>query len=375
MRIALLLLTVLMVLVTQAPDRQSAQAVVTPEQASYAIAPGTETIISIFLQDASNVYGIDVQASFDPALVEVIDADAASEGIQVEPGQFPRPDFIAVNNVEPQAGTLRYVVTQINPTPPANGSGLLFTVRLRGKGVAGQGSFVIENVEMSDRNGNLLPVSGGSAALVISGSSEAASPAAATGVAIAPTSAAPAQPTATSLPTIPNTSATAVPTQPVVTASATEESTVGSGMTPIATLAQEQTVPPPATTAAPGTADVEQQPADQKPNETAQPELAVADAGAEVDSAAGSASTPMPSAIEEPEDRIVANSVATSEPEPQPDIAVIGDSQAMTQPPEIQSVVATDVASERKLTWPIAIGIVAVLAIVAAILLIARRSY
>lgn len=169
------------------PPGQVAPAVVTPDQDSYTIAAGAATTVTIRLEDATNVYGVDVRASFDPALVEVVDVDATTEGVQIEPGQFPKPDFVAVNRVDPQAGTLRYVITQVNPTPPASGDGIIFSVRLRGLGVAGAGEFRIELVEMSDRNGQLLPVEIRSATLDVMGSDAGQAEAAPTGVAVAPT--------------------------------------------------------------------------------------------------------------------------------------------------------------------------------------------
>lgn len=188
MRLKLFLLISLLALPQLAPVGQMAPADVAPEQDSYAIAPGGATAIMIRLENATNVYGVDVRASFDPALVEVVDADATADGIQVEPGRFPHPDFVAVNRVYSQAGTIRYVLTQVNPTPPANGGGVLFTVRLRGLGVAGIGELRIDQVEMSDRNGQLLPVQWQSAALEVQGSPVTDQEAEPTGVAIVPTS-------------------------------------------------------------------------------------------------------------------------------------------------------------------------------------------
>ncbi len=170
------------------PARQAAAATVTPELPAYTIAPDVITTVIVRLEDATNVYGIDIRAAFDPALVEVVDADVAADGIQMEPGQFPQPDFVALNRVDPQAGTLRYVVTQVNPTPPANGDGVVFAVRLRGLGVTGAGEFRIDLVEMSDRDGQLLPVQWGAAALEVQGSPGLDQEAEPTGVALAPTS-------------------------------------------------------------------------------------------------------------------------------------------------------------------------------------------
>ncbi len=187
------LITILAVL-QLLPAAQLLPAEVRPEQDSYTIAAGAETTIVVRLENATGVYGIDVRAAFDPALLEVVDADATAAGVQVEPGSFPQPDFVAANTVDPAAGTIRYVVTQLNPTPPATGDGVLFIVRLRGRGASGAAEFRIEQVEMSDRDGQLLPVNGLAATVEVAGSVLTGAGATPTGVALAPTTAA-AKPT------------------------------------------------------------------------------------------------------------------------------------------------------------------------------------
>ena len=76
-------------------------------------------------------------------LVEVVDADPAREGVQFTPGTFPQPDFVARNVADNEAGTLRYVITQVHPTEPASGDGVLFTVQFRAQADSGEGTFTL----------------------------------------------------------------------------------------------------------------------------------------------------------------------------------------------------------------------------------------
>ena len=121
------------------------------------LSPGQLVTLHIMLENASDVYGIDLRASFDPALVEIMDADPAQDGIQMIPGTFVKPDFVVRNAVENGTGSLRYVVTQVNPTPPATGSGILVSLQARGK-AAGKSELKIESVQMADRRGQALAV-------------------------------------------------------------------------------------------------------------------------------------------------------------------------------------------------------------------------
>jgi len=137
---------------------QEQPAVVRSDRAVIELAPGQTTTVSVVLTEAREVYGIDVRAAFDPQLVEVVDADPAREGVQFTPGTFPQPDFLVRNEADNQAGTLRYAITQVNPTEPANGTGVIFTLQLRARADSGTGSFAVTTVEMSDRDGILLAV-------------------------------------------------------------------------------------------------------------------------------------------------------------------------------------------------------------------------
>ncbi|MBP6786060.1 MAG: hypothetical protein KA170_00625 [Candidatus Promineofilum sp.] len=174
-------------------------ATIGPDPAALELTPGQVQTVEIVLENAQQVYGIDVRVSFDPARVEIIDADPAKQGTQLVPGAFPSPDFVALNTADNTAGTLRYVVTQVNPTPPATGSGIVFSFQLRARS-AGQSDLALTLVEMSDRDGMLLAVTPASATIAVVGSG----PAAPTGI-VLPTAEPPgsALPTASDLPTTP----------------------------------------------------------------------------------------------------------------------------------------------------------------------------
>lgn len=187
------------------------------------IAGQTQTI-TIVIQDAAEVYGIDVRASFDPALVEVVDANPARDGVQMTTGVFPQPDFVALNAADNAAGALRYVVTQVNPTPPATGGGVVFTFQMRGR-ANGVSPLRVDLVEMANRSGELLPVTTTDGAITVTGGQ----PPAPTGIALTM----PAEsvlPATTVAPTptiaaVAPAATEAAATRPTIAAAATSEST------------------------------------------------------------------------------------------------------------------------------------------------------
>lgn len=146
---------------------QGDTAVVRPEPPILNIGQGQVETVHIILENAHDVYGIDVRASFDPAVVEVVDADPARDGIQLIPGTFVQPDFLVRNVADNQAGTLMYVTTQVNPTPPANGTGVVFSVQFRGKVLGKQSELKIDSVAIADRRGVKLSVQPQSGVLAV----------------------------------------------------------------------------------------------------------------------------------------------------------------------------------------------------------------
>ncbi len=81
------------------------------------------------------MYGIEVKIRFNPAVVEVLDSDTQRPGVQLAPGEFPNPatGFVAVNKVNSEAGEAHYTISELNPAPPASGSGVVVRVTFRGR--------------------------------------------------------------------------------------------------------------------------------------------------------------------------------------------------------------------------------------------------
>lgn len=136
---------------------QGQTATVRTDPAVLEFGQGEVAVVSIVLAGVRDAYGIDVRAAFDPQLVEVVDADPGSEGVQMAPGSFLKPDFVARNTADNAAGSLRYAATQVNPTGPATGTGVVLAIQLRARS-PGETSLALGPVELADRQGQLIPV-------------------------------------------------------------------------------------------------------------------------------------------------------------------------------------------------------------------------
>ncbi len=110
--------------------------------------------------DVSGLYGAELRLSFNPDVLQVVDADEVISGTQITLGQFPYPDFVAKNEADNTAGTVWYAVTQLAPREPVSGSGTMATVRFRAK-AAGAGNVRISFAQLAGPDGLEIPVSVG----------------------------------------------------------------------------------------------------------------------------------------------------------------------------------------------------------------------
>lgn len=115
-----------------------------------------ETQLQVWVNDVVGLYGVDIQLSFAPDVLEVVDSDTVASGIQVENGSFLKPGLIVINNADNSQGTIRYAMTQLNPTAPASGSGLLFVVHLRARSEQSAAPVAFVRKDLADRNGGTI---------------------------------------------------------------------------------------------------------------------------------------------------------------------------------------------------------------------------
>jgi hypothetical protein len=145
----------------------SQDATVRPDPLVSAAPLGGQVVVNIYVQDVQNLYGADIRLGFDPAVLEVQDANPSASGVQILPlDGFLKPDFVvrnkACNAVDPGdpecsvAGVIRYALTQVNPSVPASGSGALAAVTFK-RLSPDVTTLKILTHELSDRYGVTIP--------------------------------------------------------------------------------------------------------------------------------------------------------------------------------------------------------------------------
>jgi hypothetical protein len=113
--------------------------------------------VDIYVENVVDLYAADVRLSFDTTIAQIVDADPVASDIQILIlDDFLSPDFVLRKNGDNVAGTIWYAASQVNPSPPATGSGPLARITFEAQQA---GSFVmpITYHELSTGSGFQIP--------------------------------------------------------------------------------------------------------------------------------------------------------------------------------------------------------------------------
>jgi len=112
--------------------------------------------VAIHIENATRLYGAEIHLAFDPTRLEVQDADPDTEGVQIQAGDFPSPDFVVQNQADNARGTIDYAATQLAPREAVDGSGVLATVTVKGKD-KGTSSLTFVGAKLANPDGQEIP--------------------------------------------------------------------------------------------------------------------------------------------------------------------------------------------------------------------------
>ena len=187
------LLLALALLSTPTPQALAADPVVKIVPATSTIQVGETVVVSVTVENVSNLFGAEFHLSFDASILEVVDADSGTGGVQISMGDFLAPDFVAQNLADNATGTIDFAISQMAPHAAVSGSGTLATITFKGK-AAGTASVSFTSVLLADAGGGQIPSSSQNATVTVT-SGATATP--------SPTTPAPTTPAPTASPTTP----------------------------------------------------------------------------------------------------------------------------------------------------------------------------
>lgn len=123
------------------------------------VGAGQNDAVEVRVENVQDLYGLDIRLRFDPSVVEVVDEDPATEGVQVRPGDLLHPDLIVRNVADNAEGTIWFALTQLNPSEAVSGSGTAFVVTFRGKRAGFGSPLSITYQKMASREGAVISAS------------------------------------------------------------------------------------------------------------------------------------------------------------------------------------------------------------------------
>lgn len=121
---------------------------------------GSSKTITVQVESLANLYAVKLRATYTPTLpVMVIDAWSGAPGLQVAPGSIFSnvPVTIIQNTVDPQTGVIEFEVSRQVPAPTFTGSGSLISLALH-RSATGPVALTLDSIELTDPNGQILPV-------------------------------------------------------------------------------------------------------------------------------------------------------------------------------------------------------------------------
>lgn len=139
-------LTSLLLAALPAHAEGTTQVRVTPAETQVTV--GQTTQMAVEVADVQGLYGFDITLQFDPNAVQVIDSTL---------GSFMDSGFVVVNQVDDAAGTLHFAMTQVSPSEPKNGSGILIVFHLTGKGAGTASALNITKADLATSDAALIP--------------------------------------------------------------------------------------------------------------------------------------------------------------------------------------------------------------------------
>jgi hypothetical protein len=118
----------------------------------------THTVV-VEIENAANVYGVEVHLFFDPSQLQVVDSDQEKGGVQMVQGNFLDTDqgFPIVNKSDNETGEMTYALVLLAPAEPATGNGTLFSFDVMSVG-EGESELTLTEVLIASPQGEPLPV-------------------------------------------------------------------------------------------------------------------------------------------------------------------------------------------------------------------------
>ena len=155
-----------------APTRAQGEAVIRLQPATAQLSVGGTFPIQVVVENVNDLSSALVNLDYDPSVLEVVDADPSTEGVQIELGPFLSPDYVDLNQANLDLGYIDFQFGQDPLTPAAEGSGVIATITFRGR-AAGTSPITFSDLFLTDTTGFGIMATEQGGQIVVSGAAPA----------------------------------------------------------------------------------------------------------------------------------------------------------------------------------------------------------
>lgn len=131
------------------------------------VQPGLQIEVPVEIRNVSDLYAVDIEIRFDPDVLQMVDTNPEMDSVQPALGKFLDAGLTLYNEADNEEGVLRFVMTQVNPSEPKSGSGVVLVLYLRGV-QAGESDLEVTILDLSTRGGEGIPVKSVSGKVTVS---------------------------------------------------------------------------------------------------------------------------------------------------------------------------------------------------------------
>jgi len=126
--------------------------------ASLPLAVGATATTTLQVDAMRDLYSVDWRLAFDSNLVQVVDADPNTPGVQIAVGALMRGrDYVVTRNqMDNTTGVVQFGIALRAPASPINGSGAVAIITWQGKGV-GQSALTFQHSQLARPGGGVIP--------------------------------------------------------------------------------------------------------------------------------------------------------------------------------------------------------------------------
>ncbi len=116
--------------------------------------------VTVALDGVTGLYGADIRLSFDPALLQAVDADLSQPDLQVRHGALldPRQAVVIRDTADNETGTVHVALSLRRPALPVSGGGTLFSITFRATG-CGSSPLDVVGATLASEEARPIPLS------------------------------------------------------------------------------------------------------------------------------------------------------------------------------------------------------------------------